>query len=119
MGESRQERRGHERATQKAARRWGGGGALVKSTTRECAHTDEPALDTDHCPIGEACAGCGHDEGLQVATSALIGVDGNWQVACATLCEVCDGQPFIHLLGFERMEEAVTAHSGHRPATHS
>jgi hypothetical protein len=118
MGEFRQHRRGYERAEQRAARRWGGSAASPNSIEPDSADADREQTVGD-CPIDAACVGCGHREGLKVVTSATIGVGGYPQDACATLCEVCDGQSFNYLLGFERLERAVAAHAGHRPPASS
>lgn len=118
MGESRQPRRGYQRAEQRAARRWGGSTASPNSIEPDSADPDQQPTFGD-CPIDAACAGCGHREGLKVVTCATIGVGGQPQDACATLCEVCDGQAFNYLLGSERLKRAVAAHAGHRPRANS
>lgn len=73
---------------------------------------DDELLDTTRCPLGSICAGCGGREGLRAVTAAFSRPDG-YDVACATLCDGCDGRSFLHLLEGGALERAFSEHSRH------
>lgn len=73
---------------------------------------DEALLDTSRCPVDPVCVGCGNWEGLHAVTSAFTR-PGGWDIACATLCETCDGRSFLHLLDADALADAFTEHAAH------
>lgn len=77
------------------------------------APPDEALLDSSDCPVGQECAGCGGRSALRVVASGFSRA-GGFDIACATLCQQCDGRSFLRLLGAEQLEQAVAAHANHR-----
>jgi hypothetical protein len=68
--------------------------------------------DRSACPVDERCAGCG-------ATGDELHVMLSWfgpdEVACATVCNSCDGRSMLHLsgVGFEGIGARVREHRSH------
>lgn len=73
-------------------------------------------LDTSECPVASRCEGCGAPEQLTAVTSAFTGKVDQWNVACATLCQRCDGRSFLTLLGPEGLQAAMRRHAHHKAA---
>lgn len=64
--------------------------------------------------MAEVCAGCGATAGLYAVTSAFS-TSGGFNVGCATLCNACDGQSFLHLLDAAELEQSFARHAMHQP----
>ncbi|WP_460399051.1 hypothetical protein [Actinophytocola sediminis] len=77
---------------------------------------DDALLDTTDCPVADRCAGCGAVSGIRAVTSAFSkpgGYGAGYDVGCATLCGVCDGRSFLHLLDPAELEQAFARHAAH------
>lgn len=135
MKETRQQRRARERAeAAKAARQRGGDGLVTAGkqlSPEEAAFfgngftlddddfpmpppSGDPVWDTSRCPVDDHCAGCGKTESLRV----MISWFGPDEIACATVCQDCDGRSMLHLqeVGMTGMGARVRAHRKHMHA---